>query len=69
MHLNLNDSSLSLQSVDLLTVDRMHVSAGVAGDDVALNAHSKGQNSIVGKNSTAGSTVDHSERLLLQQQQ
>ena len=46
VHLNLNDSSLSEQSVDLLTVNRMHVSDGVAGGSVALNVHCKGLNSI-----------------------
>ena len=69
VYLNLNDSSLSQQPVDLLTVDRMRVCDGVVGGGVALNVHSKGLNSIVGLNSTAGSTVDHSERQLLQQQQ
>ena len=44
------------QSVDSQTVDRLHVSDAVAGD--VLNAHSKGQNSIVGLISTAGSTVE-----------
>ena len=113
VHPNLNDSSLSQQSVDLQTVDRLHVSDGVAGGGDALNVHSKGLNSTVGLSSigvmpavvlqpsrndihksgqplaveaesatissvhtpaetpvnTAGSTVDHSERQLLQQQQ
>ena len=110
---NMNDSSLSHQSVDLQTVDRLHMSDAAAGGGVTLNAHSKGLNSTVGLNSTgvipavvlqpsrediresgqpfaveagsairshlshtpaktpvntAGSTVDHSERQLLQLQ-
>ena len=113
VHPNMNDSSLSHQSVDLQTVDRLHVSDAAAGGGVTLNAHSKGLNSTVGLNSTgvipavvlqpsrkdihksgqplaveaesatvssvhtpaktpvntAGSTVDHSERQLLQLQQ
>ena len=67
--LNLNVSPLPQQSVDLQTVDGLHVSGAVAGGGDALNAHSKGLNSTVGLNSTAGSTVDHSERQLLQLQQ
>ena len=70
MHLNLNDSSLSQQSVDLQTVDRLHVPDALAGNGDALNVHNTGLNSTVGLSSnTAGSTVDHSERQLLQQQQ
>ena len=69
VHLNMNVSSLSRQSVDLQTVDRLHVSDAAAGGGDALNAHSKGLNSTVGLNSTADSTVDHSERQLLQLQQ
>ena len=82
VHLNLNVSPLPQQSVDLQTVDRLHVSGGVAGGGGgALNTHSKGPNSkgpnSKGPNSkglnstvnTADSTVDHSERQLLQLQQ
>ena len=114
VHLNMNVSSLSRQSVDLQTVDRLHVSGAAAGGGDAVNVHSKGLNSTVGLNSTgvipavvlqpsrediresgqpfvveagsairshlshtpaktpvntAGSTVDHSERQVLQQQQ
>ena len=69
MHPNVNVSSLSHQSVDLQTVDRLHMSDAVAGGGDALNAHSKGRDSTVGLSSTAGSTVDHSERQVLQQQQ
>ena len=79
---NLNVSTPSQQSVDLQTVDRLHVSGGVAGGGGgALNTHSKGPNSkgpnSKGPNSkglnstvnTADSTVDHNERQLLQLQQ
>ena len=65
---NLNVSALSQQSVDLQTVDRLHVSDAVAGGGDALNVHNKGMDSIVGLSSTVGSTVDHSERQLLQLQ-
>ena len=41
----------------------------VAGGGDVLNAHSKGLNNVVGLSSTAGSTVDHRERRVLQQQQ
>ena len=52
VHPNVNVSSLSQQSVDLQTLDRLHVSYAVAGGGHALNAHSKGLNSSVGLNST-----------------
>ena len=70
MHLNVNVSSLSQQSVDLQTVDRSHMSDAVARGGDALNVHSKGLGSTAGLSSTAGSTVDmyNSERQLLQQQ-
>ena len=48
---NLNASSLSQQSVDLQTVDRLHVSDGVAGGGDALNVHSKGLSSTAGLDS------------------
>ena len=54
VHSNVNVSSLSQQSVDLQTIDRLHVSNAVAGGGDALNAHSKGLNSVVGLNSTGG---------------
>ena len=79
---NLNVSTPPQQSVDLQTVDRLHVSGGVAGGGGgALNTHGEGPNSkgpnSKGPNSkglnstvnTADSTVDHSERQLLQLQQ
>ena len=50
-HLDLNDSSLSQQSVDLQTVDRLHVSDDVTGGGDAVNAHSKRLNSTVGLSS------------------
>ena len=40
----------------------------VAGGGDALNVHRKGLNSTAGLSSTAGSTVDNSERQSLQQQ-
>ena len=51
MHLNMNDSSLSQQSLDLQTVDRLHMSDVVASGGDALNAHSKGLNSTMGLSS------------------
>ena len=57
VHLNMNVSSLSRQSVDLQTVDRLHVSDAAAGGGDALNAHSKGLNSTVGLNSTGVTTA------------
>ena len=51
VHPNVNVSPLPHQSVDLQTVDRLHVSDAAAGGGVALNAHSKGLHSTVGLNS------------------
>ena len=68
VHPNVNDSSMSEQSVDLQTVDRLHVPDAAAAGGDALNAHSKGLDSTAGRSSTAGSTVDNTERQLLQQQ-
>ena len=57
VHPNVNVSPLPHQSVDLQTVDRLHVSDAAAGGDDALNAHSKGLNSTVGLNSTRVTTA------------
>ena len=78
MHPNVNVPCLSQQSVDLQTVDGLHLSDDVAGGGDALDVHSKGLDSTVGLSSigampavvnTAGSIVDQKERQLLQQQQ
>ena len=60
--------SLSGQSVDLQTVDRLYVLGVVAGGGDALNVHSKGLDSTARLSSTGGSTVGNGERQLLQQQ-
>ena len=57
VHPNVNVSPLPHQSVDLQTVDRLHVSDAAAGGGDALNAHSKGLNSTVGLNSTGVTTA------------
>ena len=51
VHRHVNVSSLSQQSVDLQTADRLHLSDDVAGGGDALNVHSEGLDSTVGLSS------------------